>query len=178
MIGFPRVLRLAALPFAAAAVLVAAAPSEGTAIRAATDITSGTSTVSKVIRVHGQDVRIVLTVQNFLETATGPGPLASVVTVDLDGNGANTFPPNIVATRVRLRRVGSPHRLYQPRLESQAVIQSLPAHSSFASAEALRLVAGTRFDTAVRLEIDGERRIVPMGQVRVRSPFIILSPLD
>ena len=80
-----------------------------------------------------------------------------------------------LVARVRLQRVASPHRVYHAELTKRPRIPEPIGYDEFGSDDPLSLVTGTRFRAALRLELNGDVQIVPMGVIRVIPPFVTLN---
>lgn len=143
-----------------------------------TDLSAGLfDPAEKIVQIGGKEVRVVLSVQTALLRIvdTGPGPRQTSVTVTINTTDASTLPEGLTVTRLRLQRVASPHRVYHAELTQRPRIPEPIGYDEFGSDDPLNLVTGTRFRAALRLELDGDVQIVPMGMIRVIPPFITLN---
>ncbi len=161
-------LTIASTPAAAAAIRSTRGPSDVSPLTAAP--------IERIVEIEGQQVRITLTVQNYAVRTATVGALRqpTLIIVALDTVDGLPLPEGLTATRVRLQRVASPHRVVRRDLTPRAFIATLIGHNEFGADVAPRLVANTRFRAAIRLEINGQIRNVPMGVLRVIDASTVL----
>lgn len=123
----------------------------------------------RTIEIEGVRVRITLTVQNYLTRTAhiGQGPALTLINARLETEDGSPLPLSVSVTRVRLQRVAAPFRVFWRDMTEFASIPEILDQREYGADEGIRLTAGTRLRSALRLEIAGTVRIVTMGVLRV-----------